>query len=494
MEFIIYNKIKDKLLIQYNILNNINLNMKGGLSNIELLEDNLDKLQSIGDIDLLQQNITLFKTQIEELIIKINELLSKTEKIPEMLDPDNKILELYNSELFKKTIDKYNDKIKDVSWTGERLNSEIYLSDPDLQRDDIFLKTTTDDDFAKFNDQLLLLFNPFLNNYEDLKTKALDGQKKGVLDNLDEEIKRINELIEIAKEFDLYIEKKRKNIDKILNVSYNDTDISFVNNSDNKISPADFTITLKEAEVKLESRLDLKNINDIQIKIKEIFNKFEIKNEINDLKYFNILDKTENINDILNIDNTITIVNTTAQKGGTFDTKYITNFETNKKILKLLKLYEKLYDIIEKILSESKFLKEIQYRFNFYISYIFLIIRQSASKDTIVVYKYLSKDKVILYIDILNKIKTKFTNLTKSEPNTIKLNKYHYLIIDKILNVLMFINSKFPSDNHIVEIEKCKGAVLNDLNIFNHFKSIIIQYVNTAEGKLITGLENSNNL
>ena len=44
-------------------------------------------------------------------MVKINELLIKTEKIPEMLDPDNKILELYNNELFKKTIDKYNDKI-----------------------------------------------------------------------------------------------------------------------------------------------------------------------------------------------------------------------------------------------------------------------------------------------------------------------------------------------------------------------------------------------
>ena len=62
----------------------------------------------------------------------------------------------------------------------------------------------------------------------------------------------------------LYIEKKRKNIDKILIVSYNDTDISFLDNTDNngkdKIPPSDFSITLKEAEVKPESKLDLKNM------------------------------------------------------------------------------------------------------------------------------------------------------------------------------------------------------------------------------------------
>ena len=63
---------------------------------------------------------------------------------------------------------------------GDSENIEFVFNLSDYSAD-----IDTDDDFAIFNDQLLLLFNPFISNYADLKTKALDGQKKGVLDNLD---------------------------------------------------------------------------------------------------------------------------------------------------------------------------------------------------------------------------------------------------------------------------------------------------------------------
>jgi hypothetical protein len=217
---------------------------------------------------------------------------------------------------------------------------------------------------------------------------------------------------------------------------------------------------------------------------------FNIKDEISKLKNFNILNKTDDLQTILNIDNIVTI--NTSQQGGDLETRHIVNSETNKKLINLLKLYEILYDNIDKVLDESQYLKEIKYRYNYYVAYIFLIIKYSLSKDTIYVYKYLSKQKVQLYIDILNKIKTKFSSLSENNKNTIKLNKYHYIIIEKILTLLQFINSKFPSDKHLLDIDKCNGRVYNDLILFNHFKSIIKSYINTEEGKQVTGITDSN--
>jgi hypothetical protein len=71
-------------------------------------------------------------------------------------------------------------------------------------------------------------------------------------------------------------------------------------------------------------------------------------------------------------------------------------------------------------------------------SFLFGIIRQSASKDTMIIYNYLTKDKVKLYINVLTQIMNNFSSIVKSDnnteyKNTIYLNKYHYLNIEKII-------------------------------------------------------------
>lgn len=522
MEFLIYNQIKNDLIKKYNILNSTKNVMRGGLDykklpSLDPLEETLDHLKDFEGYNDLQNKLETYKNKIKNIISKIDEILPKAENMSKQMDPDNNISNLFNSDKFKEIINGYTEKIKNASWTGERLNNELYstddpssFDDKELQKEDLFIKTTNDDDFNKFNEYLLSLFGPFINNYDELKAKTLTEQKTGLNTNLDQEKDKLEELIKVANEFKLYIDEKKNNIEKILKTSYNSEDIEFIDNSNNKIDPKTFIQELKEAVVEEKAKLDLKSIWEIQTIIKNTMNGFEIKNEINDLKYFNILDKEDDFNKILNIDDAVKIVTTQSGgkskgnlkgklkgnlKGGNFDTNYITNYETNVKILTLLKLYEKLYDMIEKVLDDSQYLKEIQYRFNFYMSYLFLVMRQSGSKDTLLVYKYLPKNKVTLYIDILNKIKSKFSTLSETgDKNTKILNKYHYLIIDKVLNVLTFIHSKYPSDNHIIEIEKCKGYVLNDLTIFNHFKSIIINYVNTSEGQNVTGLKNADEL
>ncbi len=485
MEYKLYNKIKKNLINDYSLI--------GGyyqqINNIDNIEKKLDDIGDYDGFNKLNNNLKLYKNQIEELIKKINIYIPKAENIPKMLDPGENIKKLHENEAFKNLVDNYNAQLKDKSWNKERINNEIYNFD-DPNREDLFKGSDNiDEDFKTFNKQILLLFGPVLDKYNDIKDKSAEEQKKELIDNLEQEIIKINELIKIAKEFSLYIDQKKDNILQILKTEYNNSEIAFVDNTNNTIKDNEHLKELKEEEVKQESKLDLKSLKEIEIILENTIKLLNIKDEISKLKNFNVLNKTDDLQTILNIDDIVTI--NTSQQGGNFETRHIINSDTNKKILHLLKLYELLYDNIDKVLDESQYLKEIKYRYNYYVAYIFLIIRYSLSKDTIYVYKYLSKQKVQLYIDILNKIKTKFSSLSENYKNTIKLNKYHYIIIEKILTLLQFINSKFPSDTHLLDVDKCNGKVYNDLILFNHFKSIIKSYINTEEGKQITGINNS---
>lgn len=484
MEYKLYNKIKNTLINKYNIIGGYYEQIK----NTNNIEEKIKDLQDYNGFQELNNNLKQYKQRIEDLITQINVYIPKAENIPKMLDPDENIKKLHENEKFKKIVDEYNDQLKNKSWNKERINNEIYKSD-DPYKEDLFQSSDDiDGEFKNFNHQLLLLFGPMLDRYTDIEKKSTEEQKKYLIDNLDQEITKLNQLIDIAKEFSLYIDQRKESILQILKIEYNENDLSlaFIENSSDNIKNNEFLKELKEEEIKPESRLDLKSFNEIELILENTVKLFEVKNEIEKLKKFNILDKTDDIDLIFNIDGIITI--NSSQQGGNLETKYIVDDETNKKLLKLLKLYEKLYDNIDKVLDESYYLKEIKYRYNYYIAYLFLVIRQSVSKDTIYVYKYLSKKTVQLYIDILNNIRAKFSSLSENNKNTIKLNKYHYIIIEKLLILLQFINSKYPTETHLLNIDKCTGKVYNDLILFNHFKSILKSYINTTEGTQVVGI------
>jgi len=494
MEFILYNKIKEKLVNQYNILRGgVDPNVTKPYEPIPTLNDidsTLKTLQSYTGYETLKTNLDEYKKRIDKLIIKIDEKIPDAKEIASKLDPSGYVRDLFNNAQFKTILDNYNQKLVDVAWNGERVVNDVYLyNDPD--RDDIFMKpfNTTDEDFIEFNKQMLLLFSPFMNNYVDLKDKTKDEQKIGLNKNLDDEIVKIQDLIKIGKDFNIYLTQKRKNIDNILKSDYNKDDIAFIDNKDKNISEDKYIQELKEASIPDDAQLNLAAVRELENIIKDTTDFLDITNEMKDLKNFNILNTSDNLKDILNIDNVVTLVKPIS--GGAFENPYITSNDTNTKLLKLLKLLEKLYELIETVLDDSQYLKEIQYRYNFYVAYLFLIIRQTSSKDILIIYKYLPKNKVLLYIDILNKIKSKFTNLSATDVNTIYLNKYHYLNIEKIYNVLNFILTNFPSDDNIIDIDNCKGKILSDLTIFNHFRSILIEYVNSNEGKNVTGVADS---
>ncbi len=509
MNNILYNNIKEVLLNKYNIIQNINIE-GGGFKpfdiSTEVASTTLSKFKDFDNIGEIPDKLAEYKKRLEYLIGKVDDKIKlyNDGQIEDKIKIGKYISDLVQNPKFKSILDKYNANIATDVWNGERINKEIYAQD-ELELNNIYLKSAKED-LVDFNRQLLLLFNPYIENFDSINKAEKKDQTRLLNDNLVQEIAKLEELINIANEFNNYIDNKRKVIDDIIKVEYQVSDITFIDNTDKTIPESDYIKELKEASVPEESKLDLKALNEIEIIINNSIERMQVDDEMKKLRDFNIINQTDDLNKLLDISDVV-IVNqsntTTTQSGGVddpkFTTPYIITEETNKNLFKLLKLFEKLCSLIENVIDDSKYLKELKYRYNFHIAFLFGIIRQSASKDTMIIYNYLTKDKVKLYINVLTQIMNSFSTIVKSDnnteyKNTIYLNKYHYLNIEKIINVLTFILTHFPSDNHIVNINDCKDKILNDLTIFNHFRSILINYVNSDEGKKITGLENSNNL
>ena len=119
---------------------------------------------------------------------------------------------------------------------------------------------------------------------------------------------------------------------------------------------------------------------------------------------------------------------------------------------------------------------------------MFLIIKNSASKldpaDKVEIYEYLPKDKLDLHLEILKKINNSFSNIDLSKTGLVYLNRYHYLTINKLINLLEFIKSNFPSDKHLVKVLVCTGNINSDLILYNHFRLILIKFCKSSEGAL----------
>lgn len=509
MNYILYYKIKEQLIKDYKYLNggattpdisfdknktldkksiNIEKYIQGEM--LQYLDETnkiINTIQKSSKIDELQTYINIYKDRIKEIIEKVNIYLPKAKEYNSKFAPDVLVNFFTKQNKFTDLVNNYNNKISQASWTGERINKEIYDSNtqtnPELI-DELFLDNINT--FDKFNNELLLLFTPFLTSYDAMVNLPDEEKKRKLNENLDKDIRNLEELIKLAEEYNKYINNKRQGVMSILNIIYKSEDVKTYDNSDKKIEKKNhFMEELKEAVVSKEAKLDYSAIRMISSSLTSVINALEINDEMKSIENFDIFDIDIDLKKELSLENIISY-NTNSIRGG--NTKTIITKETNKKLLTLLRLTEKLYLTLDTILNDSKYLQQVQIRYNFYLAYIFLIIKQSASKDVITVFKYLSLDIIQSYLSIFEKIKNKFSNLTEVDVNTIYLNKYHYLTIDKLINLFIFLKGKISSKDILIDISECNGNVLNDINLFNHFKSIIKSYVNTTEGQIVSEL------
>ena len=258
---------------------------------------------------------------------------------------------------------------------------------------------------------------------------------------------------------------------------YKNTDCDFIDNNSGNIKPEDYLIDLQN--VNNNSSLDLGSVFNLENDINNIIEFINVRDEMNSIGNIDIFDKTRKLIDILNIDDAVHL------KGGAFESRYYTT-NSSKKMLTLSKKIEKLFEILDTTLDDAKYLKELQLRYNLYIAYLFLIIRNSGIKlnpiDNFKIYEYLPRDKIDLYLDILKNINSDFKNIDPTKLGLKYLNEYHYLTINKLINLLTFLKNNLP-DKNIVNVLKCKGNVNSDLILFNHFRLILIKFCNSSEGQ-----------
>jgi len=496
MDILLYNKIHDQLIIEQNTLKQYIKYQIGGINrpytmpmtSLDNVKNILNKLLTYDGYTKLKDHLSVYDRLIDSLRGLVNHYEGKIPDIMKAVDPSGFVDKLYNPgpsdpSGFKKLVDEYNRKLENRSWNSERLIKEIYnIEDPDqtylLYKEDESGKTYyTDENFKNFNNQLLLLFDPYIKKYGELTNKLLTDQRDGVKTALDEEILNVKNLIKIVIEFQNYISGKKKSIESILKLSYNDTDLKLISEV---ITEDKFIQNLKSTKLDPSGYLNLSAIHSIEDTIKNTIDHLEIKDILNELSTFNLLDKLENMSNILNIEDSITI----NQSGGDFETKYLPNQQIQEQIITLLGLIQELFSILEKVIDESKYLQQIQLRYNYYIAFIFMIIKESAENNDLKIYKYINKNKIGIFLKIFKKIKNNFSTLNASNKHTIYLNKYHYMVIDKIIYLLSFINSKI-SLTDIIDIDNCTGEINKDFIIFNHFKPILIDYLKTSEGQAV---------
>lgn len=487
MDYLLYNNIRN--IIKNDIKYIKSSLIGGGFSDILLRNDTkkfeeqvitlLTKLKDFKEYDKLKTKLNEYKGLLEDLDTKLGEenvsgYLDIARQIQQLLDPlyDNadpskgRII----SNLFKTSnnftifIDKYKNFLDENTWNEDRIASDTDVNDIDSpDRFNIYIKTS--DSIDKFNTKLKMLFAPILNDLN----KPLD-------ENIDENIQKVDELFTIAKKFSLYISQKKKNIDDILSSDYKINEIVFEDNTSDKIKPDEYLIDLQN--VVNNSSLELGTIFNLENDINNIVQFLNIRDEMKSIEKIDIFDNV-NLNDVLNIDDAVKL------KGGDFESKYYIT-KSSKKMLKLSKQLEKLFEILDTTLDDAKYLKQLQIRYNLYIAYLFLIIRNSASKlnpgDNIKIYEYLPKDKIVLYLEILNKINNEFTNIDPTKSGLKYLNEYHYLTINKLINLLEFLKKNLPSDKHLVRVLECTGNINNDLILFNNFRLILIKFCESPEG------------
>ena len=488
----IYENFKNILLESYNNTNNLLGGVKGDIvSKITKKIEDIGKLKTSDHVDKLTENLQLYKQNLQLLLDKCNEKISEASRIKGIFDKHGNLKEEIEK-LFDESkpdslgshLEKYKSFLKKYKFQREFLTdidgNEIYNStapDKDVVMVDIEEKTEDasagedKDPFITFNKNLLKICYPFISQIENLfKTKSIEEQKEFIRQNFDEEIKKIFELTDISKQYQLILENKKELFNKIMDTDYKAEDIAFI---DSNINPDDYKSDLKEKDIAPENVINVDNVNSITTMIKDISNQLKIKDEIDKLKDFKI-----NLDDIKDDFDFVELLQKDTwqyvqQTGGVVEItdKYVFDMILNKKIIDFIKYLEKLFETIYFTINLSQELKELQLRYNYYIAYVFAIIKHESTNSTREVYKYINKEILNKYHDKIKKIKQKF-NDDLQNPIIQYFNKYHYYTLNKLDDFIGFVITHYI-DGKIIDIDACKKDISTSFIIFNHFKDIL---------------------
>lgn len=505
MEKSLYNNFNNNF--NNNIKNNINNKMKNiikndinylksfqigsGVGDIERIINSL--IANKGNYDSLKTNIDMYierLTKLNKLIIDENDnkgLLSTAEKLKPLSGDIENIFD--SSKNFGKFIKDYKKFLEEkVLWNKDRLSLDAEATDQsDPTKYDIFYNKDKTKPFEtqlnEFNEKLKIIYGPYMID----KTKSLKGN---IIQNID----KIDVIIKISKEFNDYIQEKKITLDKILAISYDISNLKILNKM-----PENETEKISFEKIKLDpnSVLDMSALQKIESDIKTISGQIKIDEQIDKIKEINIFSAkiTESISleQLLDVDDAIELVKSAkseVQIGGIIDgvvNKEYYTFDSNLSTSDLIKKIEILFELLDNIFNNFEYMKELQYRYNFYVHYLFLVISKSAENPNMETYQYISKNTAELYQKIFQNIKKSFSTINKDNKELIFLNKYHYLTVYKLSKLMDFIIQNLNGEQ-VVDVNNCKDETYIDLIVFNHFRQIILSLCKTVNGKTILNI------
>jgi hypothetical protein len=488
-------------------------NQHGG----ETIEDKITKIINLGiaykqlDKSKIEDNIKKITTSVDEVINKLKTIFETT-----MINPDKFIndLESVLAEI-KLTGDKYELNIKrNKIYLPENITKPI--PDKDIRfLDDIITKYMIDIS----NNKILLKQNPININ----KINALDSQLSGDLNkytsiDLSNKIKDLQEKnIELLQKIDLinknmlttdedvssknlkmfkniksmeYLSKKYQNKPKIrelYELIQNINNITDFKEKNIRLQTF-FNLNMDDNDLNLTSLMptdgiypDFENIFTTSVDSNIIISGSTSMN-ISALKNILILDETDKNEDLEKVILPRIYKPNLEEykikmKGGLLDPSQlvITNNKNKDEIIKLIKIVNEYNIEFEQYVNNIKKYNKLSYYS--YIHTLFLggIITNKIIDKGSKIYIYMNKGIIELFKRTLNEITPKIEDKLDDSSIIMYLRKYHFITIKTLNNFINKLSENMTSRD-IIDVNRCKGNVLNKLILLNYFKDILSSY------------------
>lgn len=157
-----------------------------------------------------------------------------------------------------------------------------------------------------------------------------------------------------------------------------------------------------------------------------------------------------------------------VQKGGE-----IKEFDVFNSILSLTEKMNQVNKLLSNVKTKINESIEFKNKLHYYLLYLSETL--TVKNIQLTVYRYIDKDTLKFYLDILNGIKS---NIHSNVETLVEyFNKFHELMLDQTINCLQFLCDSIG--DKLIDISRCTGHVVFDMVLFNHFKDILENYYET---------------
>lgn len=433
-----------------------------------------DKLIRSVKTDSILPFLDKYKNRLGLLIGESNKLLSMFEQLNTGSNPQlDKV-----SKLLPEVSSKYTRALG----RSER-GSELYdAKNPEksnllIQTDSSLPNFDTINSMDKFNKNFAQLFSTFTDD-----TKSV-GTREDLLKRLDQKIQELEKILDKIRQFELEHALFGKKLMKSI-ISPSDISKLKVKTLEEPLKNSDYLEIYGNPNIDKEKELNLYDVYRSHLMFKDILNGLNLKyhfDKINDPSWGITAQELMDMDDI----ETKIRVQTGGIEVG--HDKFLSGSEINSKLIVINESIQKIYDKIDKINTQNKEYVQLYVRYNYFVTYLSLIIRRYSLTDELKLYKYVDKQVVSHYLKLIADIMNSFTldklkktdKLSQLNKFLLYLNKVHYITLKRVndfLTKVMSVLDKSPPNTVILISEQTDDNIAFDFIIFNHFKEILNEF------------------